>query len=108
LEAAVRIVLALLLLVLTALAQRQPTWPLPPEPAEARIPVSRPKPEPPKVMQIDIAQLQREQKELAELADSVHADLAQISRGLLPKETAEKLTRIEKLAKHMRGELKVR
>ena len=103
-----RIVLALLMLVLTAVAQRQPTWPVPPEPADAHMPVAKSQPEHPKVVQIDVGQLQREQKELQELSNSLQADLTDVSRGLLPKDTTEKLKRIEKLAKHMRGELRVR
>lgn len=54
---------------------------------------------------IDPERLQREAKELLELSQSVQPDLQQVKQGLLPKDTVEKLKRIEKLSKHLRGEL---
>ena len=48
----------------------------------------------------------REQaRELALLAQSIPADVSQISNGTLPKDVGEKLKRIEKLSKTLRGEL---
>lgn len=54
---------------------------------------------------VDLAQLKRDADELAALAQSVPAQVDQTSTGVLPKDLADKLKRIEKLAKHLRGEL---
>ncbi len=51
-------------------------------------------------------QLLREQARLlAELAQSIPADVSQFNNGTLPKDISEKLKRIEKLSKTLRGEL---
>jgi hypothetical protein len=42
---------------------------------------------------------------LAQLAAGVRSDLARVAHGQLPKDLADKLKRIEKLAKHLRNEL---
>ncbi len=51
------------------------------------------------------AKLKQEADELAQLSAGVPSDLAHVARGQLPKDLAEKLKRIEKLAKHLRSEL---
>jgi hypothetical protein len=56
-------------------------------------------------LKIDPAQLQREAKELLELSQSLQADIESVSHGILPKDTIEKLKRIQKVAKHLRGEI---
>jgi hypothetical protein len=43
--------------------------------------------------------------ELAGLARSIPADVSQVSNGTLPKDMSEKLKRIEKLSKALRGEI---
>ena len=53
----------------------------------------------------DPAKLKQEADELALLSSGVPFDLALVARGQLPKDLAEKLKRIEKLAKHLRSEL---
>jgi hypothetical protein len=53
----------------------------------------------------DPAQLQREAHELLDLSQSLQADIESVNQGLHPKDTIEKLKRIQKLAKHLRGEL---
>jgi hypothetical protein len=53
----------------------------------------------------DPAQLQREARELLELSQSLQLDIESVNRGLHPKDTIEKLKRIQKLAKHLRGEI---
>jgi hypothetical protein len=63
-----------------------------------------PPPAPPK-RTLDAVKLRAEATELAELARGVPSDLDQLSQGKLPKDFAEKLKRIEKLSKHLRGEL---
>jgi hypothetical protein len=51
------------------------------------------------------AQLEEQAKELAELASSIPADVKRVNQGLLPKDTADKLKRIEELSKRLRNEL---
>lgn len=53
----------------------------------------------------DTMQLQRDAKELAQLSATLPADIDQVNRGLLPKDTVEKLKHIEKLSKRLRNEL---
>ena len=98
--------LSALLFALTtviASAQRRPTYPHPPAPAQpqasARMATQTRK------SSMDNLQLEREARELSDLAKSVPPDIEQVKRGLLPKDTVEKLKRIEKLSKHLRGEL---
>jgi hypothetical protein len=59
---------------------------------------------PPKI-KLDPLALQREARELLELSQSLQLDIESVNRGLLPKDTSEKLKRIQKLAKHLRGEI---
>ena len=73
-------------------AEKQSNKPL--DPAMAAIP-SAPDP----------AKLKREADELAQLSAGIPSDLARVARGQLPKDLADKLKRIEKLAKHLRNEL---
>jgi hypothetical protein len=56
-------------------------------------------------IKLDPAQLQREARELLELSQSLQLDIESVNQGLHPKDTIEKLKRIEKLAKHLRGEI---
>ena len=53
----------------------------------------------------DTLELQRKAKELLELSQSLQPDMESVNRGILPKDTIEKLKRIEKLSKRLRGEL---
>jgi len=43
--------------------------------------------------------------ELAELAETIPEDVFHVSKGTLPKDLSEKLKRIEKLSKTLRGEV---
>jgi len=54
---------------------------------------------------LDPIQLQREARELLELSQSLQPDIESVNRGVLPKDTLDKLKRIQKVAKHLRGEL---
>lgn len=56
-------------------------------------------------IKVDAAQLQREARELLDLSQSLQADIESVNQGLHPKDTIEKLKRIQKLAKHLRGEI---
>jgi hypothetical protein len=53
----------------------------------------------------DPAQMQREAADLAGLAQSVPSDIDSVTKGKLPKDVLDKLKRIEKISKHLRGEL---
>jgi hypothetical protein len=68
-------------------------------PTESTGPIVQPK------IHLDPAQLQREAQELLSLSQSLQADIESVNRGLLPKDMAEKLKRIQKVAKHLRGEI---
>src|SRR5260370_21643787 len=53
----------------------------------------------------DPAKLKQEADELAQLSAGIPSDLARVAHGQLPKDLADKLKRIEKLAKHLRSQL---
>jgi hypothetical protein len=54
---------------------------------------------------VDFAEVEREADDLARTAQTVPADVANIRKGMLPKDALEKLKQIEKLSKRLRGEL---
>jgi hypothetical protein len=87
-----------------ALAQHTNNWPQPPEAADKS---SKSQPDSPSMpgRSLDQVQLRREARELLELSQSLQPDIEQITHGILPKDTIEKLKRIEKLSKHLRGEV---
>lgn len=62
-------------------------------------------PLPPRAQKIDPAKLCEEGDELAKLAQSVPADMDQIVRGKMPKDAIDRLKRIEKISRQLRGEL---
>ena len=62
-------------------------------------------PRPAQVQQPDFAQMQRSARELATLARSIPPDIDLTAKGLLAKDLASRLKRIEKLAKQLRNEL---
>jgi hypothetical protein len=78
-------------------------FPQPPEAADKTSASENP-PVTPK-QRIDTVQLQREAREMLELSQSIQLDVNSVNHGLLPKDAVEKLKRIEKLAKHLRGEI---
>ena len=53
----------------------------------------------------DALDLQREAKQILELSQSIQPDIENVNRGLFPKDMIEKLKRIEKLSKHLRGQI---
>jgi hypothetical protein len=67
------------------------------KPLEPPVEMKRKPPEP--------ALLKQEADELALLSSGIPADVGLVVRGQLPKDLAEKLKRIEKLAKHLRNEI---
>ena len=54
---------------------------------------------------LDTVELQREASELLEISQSLQTDVQSLAQGIHPKDTVDKLKRIEKLAKHMRSEI---
>jgi hypothetical protein len=53
-----------------------------------------------------LAKLHQDADDLARLAQTIPSDVASIQRGILPKDTADKLKQIEKLSKSLRNALK--
>ena len=53
----------------------------------------------------NLAKLRKDAAELATLAQAIPADIDQTEKGILPKNLAEKLKRIEKLAKQLRSQV---
>lgn len=94
--------LAFVLLVLSSVTMSQSSFPRPPEPADRNETINRPAPQP---LHMDTVQLQRDARELSDLAKTIPADIDRVSHGILPKDTIDKLKRIEKLSKHMRGQI---
>lgn len=56
-------------------------------------------------LRVDPAALRREAQELLELSQALQPDVQALSRGIFPKDVTEKLKRIEKLSKRLRGEI---
>jgi hypothetical protein len=95
-----------MLLVLTSgsVAQRRVSnYPKPPEPSmpDDQDPLKR-QPSQPKA---DFLEMERESKELSQIASSIPGDVDQLRKGLLPKDVTEKLKRIEKLSKQLRSKI---
>lgn len=98
----------LLIVSMPAHAQGRVSWPQPPRPAESAAAVPHfavRTTDLPKQKVVDSLRVQRDAKELLELSQSLQPDIDYINRGLLPKDTLEKLKRIEKLSKHLRSQL---
>ena len=54
---------------------------------------------------VDPIELQREAKQILDLSQSLQPDIANVNRGVLPREMIEKVKRIEKLSKQLRGKI---
>jgi len=92
-----------LLCCITLLAGAQGQPPMPMQHIEAKVeqsPSNLPR------KQLDHPLLKKQSEELASLASSLPLQVAQVKQGLLPKDLENRLTRIEKLAKQMRKELR--
>jgi hypothetical protein len=59
----------------------------------------------PQPRKIDLSRLHQESLDLAQLAQSVPAEVDQAGQGKLPKDLSNKLKQIEKLSKHLRTEV---
>jgi hypothetical protein len=53
----------------------------------------------------DPAKLKQEADELSRLAQSIPPDVQSVGKGMFPKDLVQKLKQIERLSKHLRGEL---
>ena len=62
-------------------------------------------PPPQPIVRVDRDKMGREADELSRLAQTIPTDVAGMNKGLLSKDAGEKLKRIEKLAKQLRGEI---
>jgi hypothetical protein len=90
------------LLVSPAIPQTRNHFPRPPGPLD---PSTTDKTPAAPSRRLDLAQMQREADELARTAQTIPSDMADVRKGMLPKDVIEKLKQIEKLSKHLRGEL---
>ena len=93
-----------ILLCSSAKPQARNNWPHPPPAADESATAAKPKASPLHAG-ADSVELQRQAKELLELSQSLQPDMQSVNHGLLPTDTIDKLKRIEKLSKRMRGEL---
>ena len=94
----------LVLLCSNANPQARNNWPHPPQSASQAPANAKPKASGLHTG-ADSLELQRQAKELLELSQSLQPDMESLNHGILPKDTIEKLKRIEKLSKRLRGEL---
>jgi hypothetical protein len=90
------------LLVTAAIPQTTHHFPTPPEPLDPQNPTQQPSiPS----RRVDLVQLQKEADDLARTAQTIPSDLANVRKGMLPKDVIAKLKQIEKLSRHLRTEL---
>ncbi|HLY59590.1 MAG TPA: hypothetical protein VKV95_02375 [Terriglobia bacterium] len=86
---------------------------IPGDPTQLRAPRPRvppdfqvgPKDSRPERKTVDSTKAQREAEELEALAKKIQGEVGQLSKNILPKDLDEDLKHIQKLAKHMRGEI---
>jgi len=95
------VTLLLLFVSVEAFGQHRPTYPHPPQAADTAT-VENVQPQSSQRAHLDPAQLQQEVQELSSLAQDLTQDIDAVNRGLLPKDTVDKLKRVEKLAKRIR------
>ncbi len=96
----------LLLIPITAISQSTRT-PRPPGVIEADKRSNEPLDPPTEArnLQINMEKVNAETQELRQLADGLPPRIEQVGKGEIPKDLAENLKKIEKLAKHLRGEI---
>jgi len=54
---------------------------------------------------VDPIELRSQARQILELSESIQPDIEQVNRGVLPKDVIDKLKRIEKLSKQLRGQI---
>jgi hypothetical protein len=92
--------MVLLLIAAVSPAQRKIRQPPVPPSTVSDEPTEKPRQGPPQPNYVD---LERKARELADLAATVPNDIEQLKKGLLSKDVPDKLKRIEKLSKELRG-----
>jgi hypothetical protein len=78
-------------------------FPTPPEPAVHEEQNSQARKLP--IPRTDGVAMEREAKEMSALAASIPGDIELMKKGLLPSDALDKLKRIEKLSKQLRGQI---
>jgi hypothetical protein len=103
------LIAALLLMIWLSSSASGQTRPRPPglqqaQQADAQMEKSVP---PPNVHRsaADAAKLEQEADELSRLAQSIPPDIQTVRKGMFPKDVIQKLKHLEKLSRHLRGEL---
>lgn len=91
------------LLITPAIPQSRNNYPKRPEPLDSSTAEKGPTV---RSTQIDPVRLQKEADDLARTAQTIPSDIANVRKGMLPKDVINKLKQIEKLSKHLRTELK--
>ncbi len=103
------LLLGILLLAVGSSAQDPRSSAIPPgvvQAGQAEAKANRDLPPPiPAKHPLDLLKLQQEADELSKLAQSIPPDIADIRKGMLPKDLSFKLKQIEKLSKQLRGQL---
>jgi hypothetical protein len=103
----ISVLLALTLISFPAKESGQRVRPIPPGVREADKQTNKPL-DPPLERSLtlpDPAKLRREAEELAQLSAGIPPRVNLLAEGQLPKDLADQLKRIEKLAKHLRSEV---
>jgi hypothetical protein len=98
------ILLIAIVLVIGSGGQVHRGYPTPPTPSDREEAQKSPDPKLP-YPRMDGVALEREAKEMAALAATIPGDVEQMKKGLLPIDTLDKLKRIEKLSKQLRGQI---
>jgi hypothetical protein len=88
--------------VTLAIPQARNNYPKPPQPLD-RATTEKSSASPSR--HIDMAQLEREAEDLARTAQTIPSDVANVRKGMMPKDVIDKLKQIEKLSKRLRTEL---
>jgi len=88
----------------SASGQTRRGYPTPPDPAQHDQGSAAPVPT--VSIHLNSVAVERESKEMAALASTIPGDIEQMKKGLLPGDTFDKLKRIEKLARQLRGQLR--
>ena len=92
-----------MVLVSGSSGQRRRGYPKPPGPLVAR---DEPTSDTKSSHRLDTFAMEREARELSALASSIPDDVEQLKKGLLPSDAVDKLKRIEKLSKQLRGQIR--
>ena len=96
-------VLITMVLVSGSSGQRRRGYPQPPGPPVTKDDsVSTTK----SIHRLDTFTMEREARELSALASSIPSDVEQLKKGLLPSDAVDKLKRIERLSKQLRGQIR--